>query len=326
MKNVFINIIDTIGNTPLVKLNAITKDFPCPVYAKVEYFNPGNSIKDRLALKLIRDAEASGKLKPGGTIVECTSGNTGMGLALAATALGYKCVFTMSSKMSQEKVDILRAMGAEVFICPVDVPADHPESYYKVAERIAKERDGWLPDQYNNLSNSAAHYESTGPELWEQTDGKITAYVVSTGTGGTLCGTAKYLKEKNPNIKTIGVDPEGSLLKHWHETGEVDESLASVYMLEGMGEDFLPDNYNREVIDYMVTVPDKESMLMCRRLAREEGLFCGTSAGAAVLGVLKSKDLFTADDFVVVVLHDHGSRYVGKVYNDNWMREKGFMD
>ncbi|MFM2385571.1 MAG: hypothetical protein RL660_328 [Bacteroidota bacterium] len=325
MKNVHESIIDTIGNTPLVRLKSIAKDFPCPVYAKVEYFNPGNSIKDRLALKLIRDAEAAGKLKPGGTIVECTSGNTGMGLALAATALGYQCVFTMSSKMSQEKVDILRAMGAEVHICPVDVPADDPRSYYKVAERIAKERDGWLPDQYNNLSNRQAHYESTGPELWEQTDGKITALVVSTGTGGSLCGTSKYLMEKNPNFKSYGIDPEGSLLKHWFDTGEIDESLVTVYMVEGMGEDFLPDNYDRDVISHMETVPDKESILMCRRLAREEGLFCGSSAGAAVQGLLQLKDKFTKDDFVVVILHDHGSRYVGKVYNDNWMKEKGFM-
>jgi cystathionine beta-synthase len=326
MKNVFNNIIETIGNTPLVKLNSITKDFPCPVYAKVEYFNPGNSIKDRLALKLIRDAEASGKLKPGGTIVECTSGNTGMGLALAATSLGYKCVFTMASKMSQEKVDILRAMGAEVHVCPTDVPAEDPRSYYKVAERIAKERGGWLPDQYNNLSNRQAHYESTGPELWEQTDGKITALVVSTGTGGSLCGTSKYLKEQNADFKSYGIDPEGSLLANWFQTGEIDLSLAKVYAVEGMGEDFLPDNYDRTVIDHLETVADKESMLMCRRLAQEEGLFCGTSAGAAVQGLLQLKDKFTKDDFVVVILHDHGSRYIGKVYNDNWMREKGFMD
>ncbi len=325
MKNVFNNIVEAIGNTPLIKINHITKDFPCPVYAKVEYFNPGNSIKDRIAVHLIEDAEKKGLLKPGGTIVECTSGNTGMGLALAATALGYKCVFTMASKMSQEKVDILRAMGAEVFVCPTDVPAEDERSYYKVAERIAKERDGWLPDQYNNLSNRQAHYESTGPELWSQTDGKITALVVSTGTGGSLCGTSKYLKEQSPNFKSYGIDPEGSLLKNWFDTGEIDLSLAKVYAVEGMGEDFLPDNYDRSVIDCMETVPDKESLLMCRRLAREEGLFCGSSAGAAVQGLLQLKDKFTKDDFVVVILHDHGSRYVGKVYNDVWMKEKGFM-
>lgn len=325
-KRVFDNIVDAIGNTPLIRLNSITKDFPCPVYAKVEYFNPGNSIKDRLALKLIKDAEKAGKLKPGDTIVECTSGNTGMGLALAATTLGYKCVFTMASKMSQEKVDILRAMGAEVHVCPTDVPAEDERSYYKVAERIAKERNGWLPDQYNNLSNREAHYESTGPELWEQTDGKITALVVSTGTGGTLCGTSKYLKEQNSNFKSYGIDPEGSLLKNWFDTGEIDLSLAKVYAVEGMGEDFLPDNYDRNVIDDMETVADKESLLMCRRLAKEEGLFCGSSAGAAVQGLLQLKDKFTKDDLVVVVLHDHGSRYVGKVYNDVWMKEKGFMD
>lgn len=273
MKNVFNNIIETIGNTPLVKLNSITKNFPCPVYAKVEYFNPGNSIKDRLALKLIRDAEKTGKLKPGGTIVECTSGNTGMGLALAATSLGYKCVFTMASKMSQEKVDILRAMGAEVFVCPTDVPAEDPRSYYKVAERIAIERNGWLSDQYNNLSNRLAHYESTGPELWNQTDGKINALVVSTGTGGSLCGTSKFLKEQNANFKSYGVDPKGSILANWFRTGEIDLSLAKVYDVEGMGEDFLPHNYDRTVIDHIETVEDKESMIMCRRLATEEGLF-----------------------------------------------------
>lgn len=326
MNRVFNNIVEAIGNTPLIRLNQITHDFPCPVYAKVEYFNPGNSIKDRIALKLIEDAEKSGKLKPGGTIVECTSGNTGMGLALVALTKGYKCVFTLADKMSKEKVDILRAMGAEVHVCPTDVAPEDPRSYYSVAARIARERDGWNPDQYNNLSNRQAHYMSTGPEIWQQTEGKITHYVASTGTGGTLIGTGMYLKEQNPSVKVCGIDPYGSILKHWFDTGEVKPELAHVYAVEGMGEDFIPDNYDRQYIDHMETVHDKESLLMCRRLAKEEGLFCGSSAGAAVQGVLQMKDHFKADDMVVVVLHDHGSRYVGKIYNDDWMREKGYLD
>ncbi len=325
MKNVFNNIVEAIGNTPLIKINHITKDFPCPVYAKVEYFNPGNSIKDRIAVHLIEDAEKKGLLKPGGTIVECTSGNTGMGLALAASQKGYKCVFTLADKMSKEKIDILRAMGAEVFVCPTDVPAEDPRSYYKVAERIAKERNGWLPDQYNNLANREAHYLSTGPELWEQTDGKITHLVVSTGTGGTLIGTSKYLKEQNPNVKAWAADPDGSILKHWFDTGEIKPEMAKVYMVEGAGEDFLPDNYDKNYIDDFTTVKDKEAMQMCRRLAKEEGLFCGTTSGMAMQAALQMKDNLTADDFVVVILHDHGSRYVGKVYNDEWMKEKGFL-
>ncbi|MBP6456302.1 MAG: pyridoxal-phosphate dependent enzyme [Chitinophagaceae bacterium] len=325
MKNVFNNIVEAIGNTPLIKINHIAEDFPCPVYAKVEYFNPGNSIKDRIAVHLIADAEKKGLLKPGGTIVECTSGNTGMGLALAASQKGYKCVFTLADKMSKEKIDILRAMGAEVFVCPTDVPAEDPRSYYKVAERIAKERNGWLPDQYNNLANREAHYLSTGPELWEQTDGKITHLVVSTGTGGTLIGTSKYLKEQNPNVKAWAADPDGSILKHWFDTGEIKPELAKVYMVEGAGEDFLPDNYDKNFIDDFTTVKDKEAMLMCRRLAKEEGLFCGTTSGMAMQAVMQMKDKLTADDFVVVILHDHGSRYVGKVYNDEWMNEKGFL-
>ncbi|MBK8443985.1 MAG: pyridoxal-phosphate dependent enzyme [Sphingobacteriales bacterium] len=325
MKRVYKNIIEAIGNTPLIQLNRITAGIACPVYAKVEYFNPGNSIKDRIALNLIEDAERKGLLQPGGTIVECTSGNTGMGLALVALQRGYKCVFTMADKMSKEKIDILRAMGAEVFVCPTDVPAEDPRSYYSVAARIAQERNGWNPDQYNNLSNREAHYKSTGPELWEQTEGKITHLFVSTGTGGTLVGTGQYLKEKNPNIKIIGVDPQGSILKHWFDTGDIDVSLAKVYAVEGMGEDFLPDNYDRRYIDAMETVQDKESLLMCRRLAREEGLFCGTSSGAAMQGTMQLSHTFKPDDLVVVIFHDHGSRYVGKVYNDDWMKEKGFM-
>lgn len=325
-KRVFDNIVDAIGNTPLIRLNSITKDFPCPVYAKVEYFNPGNSIKDRIALNLVINAEKSGALQPGGTIVECTSGNTGMGLALVALSRGYKCVFTLADKMSKEKVDILRAMGAEVHVCPTNVEPEDPRSYYSVAARIAKERNGWNPDQYNNLSNREAHYMSTGPELWNQTEGKITHYIASTGTGGTLVGTGMYLKEQNPNVQIIGIDPEGSILKHWFDTDEIKPELAKVYAVEGMGEDFIPKNYDKNYIDHMETIQDKESMLMCRRLAKEEGLFCGSSCGAAVQGLVQMKDKFTKDDLVVVVLHDHGSRYIGKMYNDDWMREKGFID
>ncbi|MBP9932892.1 MAG: pyridoxal-phosphate dependent enzyme, partial [Chitinophagaceae bacterium] len=238
---------------------------------------------------------------------------------------GYKCVFTMADKMSKEKVDILRAMGAEVHVCPTDVAPEDPRSYYSVAARIAKERDGWNPDQYNNLSNREAHYASTGPEIWDQTDGKITHYVASTGTGGTLIGTGKYLKDQNPNVQVIGVDPDGSILKHWFETGEVKPELARVYAVEGMGEDFIPDNYDREVINHLEMIEDKESLLMCRRLAKEEGLLCGSSAGAAVQAVVQMKDRFKEGDMVVVILHDHGSRYMGKIYNDDWMREKGFL-
>lgn len=325
MKDVYNHIVDTIGNTPLVRLNKITEDFPCEVYAKVEYFNPGNSIKDRIALQLIEDAEKSGNLKPGDTIVECTSGNTGMGLALVAIAKGYKCVFTLADKMSKEKVDILRAMGAEVHVCPTDVEPEDPRSYYSVAARIAKERNGWNPDQYNNLSNRKAHYLSTGPEIWRQTEGRITHYIASTGTGGTLVGTGMYLKEQNPQVQIIGIDPAGSILKHWFDTHEVKPELARVYAVEGMGEDFIPDNYDRNFIDHMETIQDKESLLMCRRLAKEEGLFCGSSAGAAVQGLVQLKDRFKPSDVVVVILHDHGSRYIGKIYNDDWMKEKGFL-
>ncbi|MBK7689679.1 MAG: pyridoxal-phosphate dependent enzyme [Bacteroidetes bacterium] len=325
MKDVYNHIVETIGNTPLVRLNKITKDFPCEVYAKVEYFNPGNSIKDRIALQLIEDAEKSGRLKPGDTIVECSSGNTGMGLALVAIAKGYKCVFTLADKMSREKVDILRAMGAEVHVCPTDVEPDDPRSYYSVAARIAKERNGWNPDQYNNLSNRQAHYLSTGPEIWRQTEGRITHYIASTGTGGTLVGTGMYLKEQNPEVQIIGIDPAGSILKHWFDTHEVKPELARVYAVEGMGEDFIPDNYDRNFIDHMETIDDKESLLMCRRLAKEEGLFCGSSAGAAVQGLVQLKNRFKPTDVVVVILHDHGSRYIGKIYNDDWMKEKGFL-
>lgn len=324
---VYDNIIETIGNTPLVRLHKVIDDIPCPVYAKVESFNPGNSVKDRIALKLVEDAEKAGKLKPGGTIVEGTSGNTGMGLALVAIAKGYKCVFTTNDKQSKEKMDILRAVGAEVVVCPTDVHPDDPRSYYSQARSIAeKTPNSFYVNQYFNLSNQQAHYESTGPELWRQTDGKMTHFVVGVGTGGTISGTGKYLKEQNPNVKVWGIDAYGSALKKYHETGEFDDKEVYSYITEGIGEDLIPSNIDFSVIDYFEKVTDKDGAVMARRLAREEGIFSGYSAGSAIQGLLQLKDRLTPDDFVVVLFHDHGSRYVAKVYNDDWMREQGFLD
>lgn len=324
---IYNNILETIGNTPLVRLNKITADVPALVLAKVESFNPGNSIKDRMALKMVEDAEKSGQLKPGGTIIECTSGNTGMGIALAAVVKGYKCIFTSSDKQSKEKFDILRAMGAEVIVCPTNVTPEDPRSYYSVAERLSKEiPNSFWCNQYDNTSNTVAHYESTGPELWKQTEGKITHLVVGVGTGGTVSGTGKYLKEKNPNIKIWGVDTYGSVFKKYHETGEFDEKEIYPYITEGIGEDILPKNVDFDVIDHFEKVSDKDAAVLARRLAKEEGLFMGYSAGSAIGGVLQLKDQLTKDDVVVVILHDHGSRYVGKIYNDDWMRDRGFLE
>jgi len=321
------NILETIGNTPMVQLNKVTKEMPCRVLMKVETFNPGHSIKDRMGLKMVLDAEADGRLKPGGTIIECTSGNTGMGLALAACVKGYRCIFTSSDKQSKEKFDILRAMGAEVIVCPTNVTPDDPRSYYSVAERLSKEipNSYWF-NQYDNLSNRLAHYESTGPEIWKQTDGKITHMIVGVGTGGTISGTGKYLKEQNPNVKVWGVDTYGSVFKKYHETGEFDEKEIYPYITEGIGEDILPKNVDFGIIDHFEKVTDKDGAVMARRLAREEGLLLGYSAGSAVAGLLQLKDELKPDDLVVVVIHDHGSRYVGKIYNDEWMRERGFLD
>ncbi len=322
----FNNIVDTIGNTPLVKLNRITKDIPGLFLAKVEYFNPGNSIKDRIGIKMILDAERDGKLKPGGTIIECTSGNTGMGLALAAINRGYKCIFTTTDKQSKQKLDILRSLGAEVIVCPTNVEPEDPRSYYSIARRLAKEiPNSYHTNQYDNLSNRAAHYEGTGPEIWEQTEGKITHYVTTIGTGGTVMGVAMYLKEKNPSIQVYGIDIYGSLLKKFHDTGEMDENEVYPYVTEGIGEDFVPANYDMKYIDHIEQVTDKDGANMARRLAREEGLFCGYSAGTVMQGLVQLKDKFKKDDVVVVILHDHGSRYVAKIYNDNWMRERGFL-
>jgi len=282
------NILETIGNTPLIRINKITEALPCPVLAKVDYFNPGNSIKDRMAVKMIEVAEREGKLKPGGTIIECTSGNTGMGLALAAVVKGYKCIFTTTDKQSREKVDILRAVGAEVIVCPTNVAPEDPRSYYSIAQRLAKEiPNAFHANQYDNLANRLAHYESTGPELWEQTDGKITHLVSTAGTGGTITGTAMFLKQKNPNIKIWAIDAYGSLLTHYFKTGLID---------------------------------------MSQVLAREEGIFCGYSAGSCLQGLMQLKKHLKKDDMVVCIFHDHGSRYIGKIYNDQWMIEQGFMD
>ncbi len=321
------NILETIGNTPLIKLNKITKDLPCTVLAKVEYFNPGNSIKDRMALKMLEVAEAEGKIKPGGTIIEGTSGNTGMGLALAACVKGYKCIFTTTDKQSKEKVDILKAVGAEVIVCPTNVEPEDPRSYYSVSKRLATEvPNSWYVNQYDNLANRQAHYEQTGPEIWTQTEGKVTHLVVATGTGGTIIGTGKYLKEKNPNIKVWAIDSYGSLLKKYFETGELDNNEVYPYISEGFGEDFVPENYDMQYIDEFTKVTDKDGAVMARRLAKEEGLFIGYSCGSCLQGVYNLKDQLKPDDVVVCIFHDHGSRYVGKVYNDEWMLERGFLD
>ena len=321
------NILETIGHTPLIRLNKLTKDLPCQVLAKVEYFNPGNSAKDRMALKMVEVAEKEGKLKPGGTIIEGTSGNTGMGLALAAVVKGYKCIFATTDKQSKEKIDILKALGAEVIVCPTNVEPEDPRSYYSIAKRLAKEvPNSFYCNQYDNLANRLAHYESTGPEIWEQTDGKVTHLVVATGTGGTVTGTAQYLKEKNPNIQVWAMDPYGSLLTKYFRTGEIDMNEVHPYITEGIGEDFVPQNYDMSLVDVFEQVTDKDAAIMARRIAKEEGLFCGYSAGTALQGLMQLKDLLKKDDMVVVILHDHGSRYVGKVYNDQWMMERGFLD
>ncbi len=324
---IYSNILETIGNTPLVKLNKITKDIPATVLAKVETTNPGNSIKDRMALKMIEDAEKSGALKPGGTIIEGTSGNTGMGLAIAAVIKGYKCIFTTTDKQSKEKVDALRAFGAEVIVCPTNVEPEDPSSYYSVSSRlIAEVPNSWKPNQYDNLSNSQAHYEQTGPEIWEQTEGKITHLVVGVGTGGTICGTGKYLKEKNPNIKILGIDTYGSVFKKYLDTGEFDKNEIYPYITEGIGEDFLPKNVDFGIIDHFEKVTDKDAAVMTRRIPREEGIFAGNSAGAAMAGLVQMKNMFKEGDVVVVIFHDHGTRYLGKMFNDDWMRDRGFLE
>jgi cystathionine beta-synthase len=321
------NILGTIGNTPMVKMNALVKGIDALVLAKYETFNPGNSVKDRMALKMIQDAEADGRLQPGGTIIEGTSGNTGMGLALAAIIKGYKLICVMADKQSKEKIDILRAVGAKVVVCPTAVEPDDPRSYYSVSKRLGQETpNSWYVNQYDNPSNALAHYESTGPEIWKQTDGKITHFIVGVGTGGTISGVGKYLKEQNPDVKIWGVDTYGSVFKKYHETGIFDENEIYSYITEGIGEDILPKNVNFDIIDGFTKVTDKDAAVYTQRLAKEEGMFLGNSAGSAIKGLLQLKEHFTKDDVVVVLFHDHGSRYVGKMFNDDWMRERGFLD
>jgi len=322
------SIIETIGNTPLVKLNSVTKGIPGTILAKVEYFNPGNSMKDRMAIKMVEDAEKRGDLKPGGTIIEGTSGNTGMGLALAAITKGYKCIFTLADKQSPEKMDILRAVGAEVIVCPTNVAPDDPKSYYSVATKLNQDiENSYYPNQYDNTSNAQAHYETTGPEIWNDTEGKITHYAAGVGTGGSMCGTSKYLKEQNADVVTVGIDTYGSVFKKYKETGVFDEKEIYPYLTEGIGEDILPKNVDFDMIDKFVKVTDKDAAIMTRRLSKEEGLFVGWSCGSAVAGALEwAKENMKEDDVMVIILPDHGTRYLGKVYNDNWMKDHGYLE
>jgi cystathionine beta-synthase len=322
------HIIETVGNTPLVKLNKVTEGIKGTILAKVEYFNPGNSVKDRMAVRMIEDAEKAGILKPGGTIIEGTSGNTGMGLALTALSKGYKCIFTMPDKQSKEKMDILRAVGAEVVVTPTNVAPDDPRSYYSVARKLNQDiPNSFYPNQYDNLSNSAAHYDTSGPEIWQQTEGKITMFAAGVGTGGTICGISKYLKEQNPEIEVIGLDTYGSVFKKYKETGIFDENEIYGYATEGIGEDILPKNVDFDLIDKFIKVTDKDAAVMARRLAKEEGLFVGWSSGSAVFGALEhAREHMKEDDVMVIILPDHGTRYLGKVYNDDWMRSQGYID
>ena len=322
------SIVEAIGDTPLVKLNKVNEGIKGTVLVKVEYFNPGNSVKDRIALKMIEDAEASGILKPGGTIIEGTSGNTGMGLALVAIGKGYKCIFTLADKQSQEKIDILRAVGAEVIVCPTNVEPEDPRSYYSVARKLNEDiPNSFYPNQYDNMSNTAAHFETTGPEIWRDTEGKITHYAAGMGTGGTISGTSKYLKEQNPNIVTVGIDTYGSVFKKYKETGVFDEKEVYPYLTEGIGEDILPKNVDFSQVDHIVKVTDKDSAIMTRRMAREEGLFIGWSCGSAAYGALEwAREHLQEGEVMVVILPDHGTRYLGKVYNDNWMKDHGFLE
>lgn len=324
------NILQTVGNTPLVRLNRIGKELRVPLLAKVEFFNPGGSVKDRIGLSMVEAAEREGKLQPGGTIIEGTSGNTGAGLALVAIGRGYRCIFTTTDKQSQEKIDVLRALGAEVIICPTNVAPDDPRSYYSVARRLAEETPNSVYlNQYDNLSNTEAHLRTTGPEIWEQTEGKVTHFVCGAGTGGTITGVGRYLKEQNPDVKVIGVDPFGSVYYKYYYTGEFDHKQIYPYLTEGVGEDILAGNMDFSIPNDFVQVTDRDAMLMTRRLAREEGLFVGQSSGMAVAGMLSylqaNKSSIGEDDVVVVLLPDTGYRYLSKTYDDNWMRDHGFL-
>jgi cystathionine beta-synthase len=311
------SLVDLVGNTPLVRLRRVTAGLAATVVAKVEYFNPGGSVKDRIALAMVEAAEASGELKPGGTIVEPTSGNTGVGLSIVASQRGYKCVFVMPDKMSQEKINVLRAYGAEVFVCPTAVAPEHPDSYYSVARRLTAEIPGaWSPDQYSNPNNPEAHYRSTGPEIWRQTDGKLTHFVAGLGTGGTIGGTARYLKEQNQGIVVVGADPEGSVYSG---------GSGRPYLTEGVGEDFWPKTYDPSTVDRVEAVSDKDTFLMTRRLAREEGLLVGGSCGLAVVVALRVAAELDENGLVVVLLPDSGRGYISKIFNDDWMADYGFL-
>src|SRR5690606_21676032 len=325
---IYNSIIETIGNTPKIRLNKLAKHIKGEVLVKVEYFKPGNSMKDRMAIKMVEDAEKAGLLKPGGTLIEGTSGNTGMGLALAAIAKGYKCIFTMADKQSKEKIDILKAVGAEVIVCPTNVSPEDPRSYYSVAKKLNQDiPNSFYPNQYDNLSNWKAHYETTGPEIWKDTDGKISHYAAGVGTGGTISGASKYLKEQDPEVVTVGIDTYGSVFKKFKETGIFDRNEIYPYLTEGIGEDILPKNVDFSVIDHFIKVTDKDAAIMTRRLSREEGLFVGWSGGAAVHGALEyAREHLKEGDCMVILLPDHGSRYVGKVYNDEWMKNHGFLE
>lgn len=320
------SILETIGNTPLIKLNKLSSDIKAQVFLKLETFNPGHSIKDRMALKMLDDAEAAGMLSPGGTIIECTSGNTGMGLAIAAAVRGYQCIFTTNDKQSQQKIDLLKALGAQVIVCPTNVTPEDPKSYYSVAKKYSEQipNSFWF-NQYDNLSNRQAHYESTGPEIWDQTDGRITHLIVGVGTGGTISGTGRYLKEQNPNVKILGIDTYGSVFKKYHETGVFDEKEIYPYITEGIGEDILPKNVDFDIIDHFEKVTDKDGAIYTRKLAEEEGILVGYSGGSAIAGLLQMAHQFEEEDVIVVIIHDHGSRYVSKIFNDDWMRERGFL-
>ena len=319
------SILDTIGHTPLVRLRRVARDLPCPVLAKLEFFNPGGSVKDRIGLAMVEAAEQAGHLKPGGTIVECTSGNTGLGLAMVAAIRGYRAVFCMPDKVSIEKVNLLKAFGAEVMLTPTAVEPDSPESYYSVAQRISAERPGaYLMNQYHNPSNPEAHYHSTGPELWQQTAGRITHFIAGMGTGGTISGTARYLKEMNPNVQVIGADPVGSILKHYKETGELSE--AHTYKIEGVGEDFIPTATDFSLVDRVISCGDRDGLNMARRLAREEAIFVGGSSGMATCVALEVARSAGPGALVVVLLPDTGERYLTKVHSDEWMRDNHLLD